>query len=93
MTPTAWDFRNRLTIILNTARQSGQSYIDVESDNLHKEAGGHSNSKHRMPVCRDVMIKMMRSGDSVLKEHEETLMIRYVLGAKQTGSLSASVDS
>ena len=83
MTPTAWDFRNELSIILNTARESGKSYIDVESDHLHKQAGGHSNSNHRMPVCRDVMIRMMRAGDSILKEYEETLMIRYILGAKQ----------
>ena len=82
MRATAWEFRNQLSMILNTARHSGKPYIDVESDNLHKQVGGHSNSNHRMPVCRDVMIRMMRCGDSVLKEHEETLMIRYVLEAK-----------
>jgi hypothetical protein len=84
MTPTAWDFRNQLTVILNTARESGRPYVDVESVNLHSQVGGHSNSNHRMPVCRDVMIRMMRRGDSVLQEHGETLMIRYVLGATAT---------
>jgi hypothetical protein len=84
MRPTAWDFRNQLSVILNTARHGGESYIDVESDNLHKQVGGHSNSNHRMPICREVMIRMMRRGDSILKEHGEALMIRYVLGATAT---------
>jgi hypothetical protein len=84
MTPTAWEFRNQLTIILNVARQNGKPYVDVDSGNLHKQVGGHSNSNHRMPVCRDVMIRMMQRGDSVLKEHGETVMIRYVLGATAT---------
>jgi hypothetical protein len=53
MRPSAWDFRNQLSVILNTARHSGKPNIDVESDNLHKQVGGHSNSNHRMPVYRD----------------------------------------
>jgi hypothetical protein len=39
MTPTPWDFRNKLTVILNTAKQSGKAYVDVESGNLRKELG------------------------------------------------------
>jgi hypothetical protein len=84
MTPSAWEFRNQLTIILNIARQNGKPYVDVDSSNLHKQVEGHSNANHRMPVCRDVMIRMMQRGDSVLKEHGETVMIRYVLGATAT---------
>jgi hypothetical protein len=80
MTPAAWDFRNQLSVILNTARHSGKPYVDVESANLDKQVGVHSNSNHRMPICREVMIRMMRGGDSILKKHDETLMIRYVLG-------------
>jgi hypothetical protein len=81
MSPTAWDFQNRLMAILNGARQSGQSYVDVESDNLHKEVGGYPNPNHRMPVCWEVMRKLMRAGDSVVKEPTSeqgaTLIIRY----------------
>jgi hypothetical protein len=29
MTPTAWDFRNKLLAILNAARHSGEIYVDV----------------------------------------------------------------
>ena len=79
MRPTAWDFRNQLSVILNTARHSGKPYIDVESDNLHKQVGRHSSSNHRTPMCREVMLRMMRGGDSILREHDESLMIRYVL--------------
>jgi hypothetical protein len=83
MTPTAWDFRNKLTVILNTAEHSGKPYVDVESSNLHTELGGDPNSHHRMPVCCEVMTRMMRPGDSILKETRnrdgETMMIRYIL--------------
>ena len=83
MKPTAWEFRNKLTVILNTARQKGQSYVDIESGSLHKDVGGDANAPHRMPVCCEVMMKMMRNGDSILKEassgHSATLTIRYVV--------------
>jgi hypothetical protein len=86
MTPTAWDFRNQLTVILNTARHSGKPYVDVESGHLHKELGGDSNSHHGMPIFHEVMTKMMRRGDSILKEPRNgdgaTMLVRYILNAK-----------
>ena len=86
MAPTAWDFRNKLTVILNTAEHSGTPYVDVESSNLHTEMGGDSNSNHRMPIFHEVMTRMMRPGDSILKEtgngHGATMMIRYILKNK-----------
>jgi len=86
MTPTAWDFRNKLTIILNTAEHSGKSYVDVESSNLHTEMGGDPNSNHRMPIFHEVMTRMMRPGDSILKDtgsgNGATMMIRYILKNK-----------
>jgi hypothetical protein len=94
MPPTAWDFQNRLMAILNGARQSGQSYVDVESDNLHKEVGGYPNPNHRMPVCYEVMRRLMRAGDSVVKEptNEQgaTLIVRYV--CSQPARLSAKTE-
>jgi hypothetical protein len=81
MPPTAWDFQNRLLAILNGARQTGRSYVDVESGNLHKEVGGYPDPNHRMPVCCEVMRRLMRAGDSVVKEptseQAATLIIRY----------------
>jgi 5-methylcytosine-specific restriction protein A len=83
MVPSAWDFQNRLLAILNGARQSGQSYVDVDSGNLHTEVGGYPNPNHRMPVCCEVMRRLMRAGDSVVKETTSapsaTLIIRYTV--------------
>ena len=88
MPPTAWDFQNQLMAILNGARQSGQSYIDVESGNLHQQVGGCAKSNHKMPVCCEVMKKMMRFGDSVVSEtangQDSTLTIRYTVQATTT---------
>ena len=88
MSPTAWDFQNQLMAILNGARQSGQSYIDVESSNLHQQVGGYANSIHKMPVCCEVMKKMMRFGDSVLSETASgqgaRLIIRYTVDTAAT---------
>ena len=71
MRPTAWDFRNKLTVILNVARQKGDAYVDVESGHLHSQVGGYPNSNH------------MRAGDSIVEEpptgHGATLTIRYRL--------------
>jgi hypothetical protein len=86
MAPTAWDFRNKLTVILNTAEHSGKPYVDVESSNLHTEMGGDPNANHRMPIFHEVMTRMMRPGDSILKDTGSrdggTMMIRYILKNK-----------
>jgi hypothetical protein len=88
MSPTAWDFRNRLMAILNGARHSGKPYVDIESGNLHTQVGGYSNPNDRMSVCCEVMRRMMRVGDSVLKEpmseQDATLTIRYIAETTST---------
>src|SRR5215510_5727168 len=68
MPPTAWDFQNQLMAILNAARQSGIPHIDVESNHLHAQLIGHSDSTHKTALCCDVMIRMMRTGDSIVNE-------------------------
>jgi hypothetical protein len=86
MTPTAWEFRNKLTAILNEARHNGEAHVDVESGNLHTELGGDPNSYHRMPIYHEVMTRMMRPGDAILNESRTsdgaTMLIRYILNAK-----------
>jgi hypothetical protein len=81
MPPTAWEFQNRLMAILNSARKGGKPYIDVDAGRLHKQVAGYLNSRHRLPVCCEVMKRMMRAGDLVLKESESKqgrkLLIRY----------------
>jgi hypothetical protein len=80
MPPTAWDVQNRLIAILNAARHSGKPFIDVESGHLHTQVGEHPDFNHAMPVCCEVMRKMMRAGDSIVNDppgQEARLMIRY----------------
>ena len=81
MQPTAWDFQNQLMAIINRARQSGKPHIDVESNHLHAQLIGHSDSAQKTAVCCDVMIRMMRTGDSILNELPDGkgVTIRYVL--------------
>jgi uncharacterized protein YijF (DUF1287 family) len=80
MQPTAWDFQNQLMAILNAAQQSGKPHIDVESNHLHARLIRHSDSPQRTSVCCDVMIRMMRTGDSILNELPDGkgVTIRYV---------------
>ena len=84
MTPTPWEIRNRLSAILSTAKYSGKPYVDVESGSLFAELGADKNSK--ITVCREVMTRMMRTGDLILKETSNgdgsTLLVRYLLDAK-----------
>jgi hypothetical protein len=86
MTPTAWEFRNKLTAILNEARHNGEPHVDVESGDLHTELGGDPKAHHRMPIYHEVMTRMMRPGDAILNESRTsdgaTMMIRYILKAK-----------
>lgn len=81
MQANAWDFQNQLIAILNTARSSGKLYIEVESGHLHRQVAAHPDANNGMPVCCDVMRKMMRAGDSVVSEPPSgegaTLVIRY----------------
>jgi hypothetical protein len=88
MSPTAWDFQNRLMAILNGARHSGKPYVDIESGNLYTQVGGYPNPNDRMPVCCEVMRRMMRVGDSVVKEptsgQDASLTIRYTVEVTRT---------
>ena len=79
MQPIAWELQNRLAAILKAALKSGKLHIDVESGHLHTQVGEHQNSNHRMH--REVMIKMMRAGDSIVNEQpdEKSLTIRYIV--------------
>lgn len=86
MTPTAWDFRNKLLAILNGARHSGEPYVDLESGKLYAQVGGDPKSNRGMSVYHDVMTRVMRPGDLVLNESRNgegaTILIRYILKAK-----------
>lgn len=81
MGPTAQDFENQVVAIKAATKQRGQPYVDVKSGNLHRHLGGYPSNDHRMPVCCEVMKRMMRSGDLILKQPPSgqgaALVIRY----------------
>jgi hypothetical protein len=83
MTPTPWEFRNKLLAILTTATHGGKPYVDVESGNLFSQVGGDPKSNLKMPICQDIMTKMMRPGDLILQDNQDgeraTMVIRYIL--------------
>ena len=87
MQPTAWDFQNQLMVILNAARQSGKPHIDVESNHLHAQMMVHPDSTHKVALCCDVMISMMRIGDSIVNELPDGrgVTIRYVFRGSGQG--------
>jgi hypothetical protein len=86
MTPTLWEIRNKLLAILSAAKHSGKPFVDIDSGNLQAESGGDSNASLQMPICQDVMTRMMRPGDLILKdtsnEDVPRMLIRYLLDAK-----------
>ena len=86
MSPTAWDLRNKLLAILNGAKHSGKSYMDLESGDLYAQTGGDPNSKPRMSTCHHTMTRMTRPGDLILNESRNgdraTISIRYRLKTK-----------
>jgi hypothetical protein len=87
MAITEWEFRNKLLAVLSAARHKGMPYVDVESGNLFAQLGGDSKSHLRIPVCHDIMTKMMRPGDSILEETQNgdrvSMLVRYMLKSKR----------
>lgn len=76
-------FTNELTNILNEAKLRGDSYIDIQSRDLHIRVGGYPGKNHRMPSCCTVMKKMMKSRDYIINQPPKglgaTLLIRYYI--------------
>lgn len=76
-------FTNELTNILNEAKLRGDSYIDIQSRDLHIRVGGYPGKNHRMPICCNVMKKMMKSRDYIINQPPKglgaTLIIRYYI--------------
>ena len=81
--PTASDFQTELNNIFLSAQNKGLFYIDVKSDDLHKQVGGYSKHNHRMPVCCEVMKRNIKKGDQILQQPQKgqgaSLIIRYTL--------------
>ena len=81
MAPTAWDIRNMLIAILNAAQRSGKPYVDLQPSDLDEGLRADPKLCGCGVMHRDIMTKMMRPGDRILKDSEDDqdaqLVIRY----------------
>ena len=84
--PTAKDFEKALLQIFRKAKEAGRAYVDVRAGDLHRMVGGYPSRNHRMPVCCEVMYRLMRAGDIVLEAppsgYGANLVIRYYLSGR-----------
>ena len=88
MAPTAWDIRNMLIAILNAAQRSGKPYVDLQPSDLDKGLRADRKPCGCGVMHRDIMTKMMRPGDRILKDSQDDqdaqLVIRYGFGPNRT---------
>jgi 5-methylcytosine-specific restriction protein A len=82
--PTTQDFETKLMGIFHHAQDKRASSVVVISGDLHRVVGGSINrGGHRMPICCDVMKRLMKEGDKILHEPLKgkgaTLKIQYFL--------------
>lgn len=79
--PTAADFESELDAIFRDGKQKGLAHVDVKAGDLHRGVGGYPGHNHRMPVCCEVMLRKMKTGDTVLNEPPKgkgaSLELRY----------------
>ena len=65
------------------APSKGERFVVVNAGDLHRRAGGYPGANHRMPVCFEVMRRLMASGDEIRQEpprgNGATLTILYRL--------------
>ena len=83
MHPTTQDFIAVILIMLNTAQDYNQQYLDITAGNLHAFIGGYPNPNHRMRSCNSAMRQVMQENDLILEQppqgHGATLTIRYFM--------------
>jgi hypothetical protein len=81
--PTAIDFEQEIYERLEGAGSSGAAYVDIQAGELHRSLGGYPSPNHRMPDCCQVMRRLMRAFDQLLREppkgKQADLLIRYFL--------------
>jgi hypothetical protein len=62
------DFQTELDRIFSNISKLQLSFVDLKAGDLHHIAGDYPGSKHRMPICCDVMYKNMSPDDTVLEK-------------------------
>ena len=76
-------FRDHLHAEFSRAEKQGKPHADINSGNLHRAIGDYPGSKHRLPVCCEVMYNEMKASDEIIaappKGKGASLTIRYKL--------------
>lgn len=88
--PTADEFRQQLLEVFRLAHARRERSVVVKAKDLHQVVGDYPDpTRHRMPVCCDVMRRAMRRGDEILHEPPKgngaTLAIRYTIPQLKQG--------
>ena len=80
---TATDFEAELERQFARAEAWGETALEVQAGDLHRAVGKYPASNHRMPLCCQVMKRLMSPGDAVVSEPPKgqgaSLTIRYTL--------------
>jgi 5-methylcytosine-specific restriction protein A len=61
-------FRSALQKLFEDARNRGESILEVNAGELHRQVGGYPAPNHKMPVCCSVMRAAIADGDSIVAE-------------------------
>ena len=81
--PQRNDFWIQLYTMIQYASDQGESYVDINAGELHRNTGFYPGNNHRMPVCCDVMREEMQAIDIIIQQPPKgngaTLTIRYGL--------------
>lgn len=81
--PTSLDFENELKAILAEAKAKGLPFLAVRSSILHEKVGSYPGKDHLMPACCNMMRKVMKDKDVILKQPPKgngaNLEIKYYL--------------
>lgn len=88
--PTAEEFREQLFEVFRAAQAKREQWVVVAAKDLHHVVGDYPDpTRHRMPVCCEVMRSAMKRGDTILREPPKgkgaTLTIRYVIPRPEQG--------
>ena len=83
MVPRAEDFEQKIRQRWTDATEHGLAYVDVKSGDVHKAVGGYPGHNHRMPMCCEVMRRLMTGADRIITQPERgqgaSVVIRYQL--------------
>ena len=86
MTPNAKNFEADVRVRFAKAQRLAAAFVDVRSGDVHRAVGGYpaADGDHRMPLCCEVMKKLMKDGDRILPPSPPSgqgasLLIRYFL--------------